>query len=78
MWKTRARGLLMLPPERSKGAKAVRKSEAKREAAGAVRMPNGWLTPEADHALGKLIRQKYAPTRTGAICRALVEALKCR
>jgi len=62
--------------KRSPGALAVRKSEAKRRAAGAVRIPNGWLTPAAYHALCRLMLQKYASTRTGVICRALLDALK--
>ncbi len=63
-------------PKRSPGAAAVRRSEAKRVLTGAVRMPNGWLTPEAVRALDRLVKLRYAGSRTAAICKALIEALK--
>lgn len=42
--------------------------------AGAQRLPTGLLPPEAAQALDALVAAQWAPSRTAAIARALIEA----
>lgn len=57
-------------------AERVARSQAKRLATGAIRTPNGILPAEAAQALDKLHRTGYAPSATGCIARALVDAAR--
>lgn len=53
-----------------------RANERKRIAAGGRRMPGGVLPSDAAEALAALQRDGYAPSATGCIVRALIEATK--
>ena len=55
-------------------AQRVRASEQRSIDAGAIRMPGGWLPAEAAQALDALVAANWAPSRTAAIARALIEA----
>jgi hypothetical protein len=52
----------------------VAKSRAALEKRGGVKLPAGWLQPDAAKALKYLHKRGYAPTRTGCIARSLTEA----
>lgn len=54
----------------------MRASEQRAIDAGAVRMPGGLLSTEAAQALDALVAAGWAPSRTAAIARALIEARK--
>lgn len=51
-----------------------RNNERQRMAAGARRLSGGMLSPDGARALDALYSSGYAPTRTGCIARALIEA----
>lgn len=56
-------------------AQRVRASEQRSiDAGAAIRMPGGLLPAEAAQALDALVAANWAPSRTAAIARALVEA----
>lgn len=55
-------------------SKRVEESRSRAIAAGAARMPNGMLTPEAVQALKKLQAFKYAGGRVACINKALIAA----
>ena len=63
-------------PQTPTPAQRVRASEQRSIDAGAVRMPGGLLPPEAAQALDALVGAGWAPSRTAAIARALIEAHK--
>lgn len=54
--------------------KYSRAHEARQLQRGAVRLPGGMLPPEAVRALQQLLASGYAPSKTQAIARALIEA----
>lgn len=57
-------------------AQRVRASEARSIETGAVRMPGGLLPADAAQALADLVASGYAPSKTAAIARALLDAQK--
>ena len=54
----------------------VRASERRRENKGGVRLPGGFLTPEAAEALDRLIASGFAENKAEAISKALVATAK--
>lgn len=57
-------------------AERVRASEGRKLKSGATRMPGGILSADASHALDDLVAQGWAPSKSQAIARALLEAHK--
>jgi hypothetical protein len=55
-------------------AERVERAKAKAMKAGARRTPSGMLRPQAAEALAKLRSIEYAPSETGCIEAALIEA----
>ena len=55
-------------------AETVARARAALEARGGIRIPTGWLQPEAAQALKALVAAGYAETRVGAIAQALLDA----
>lgn len=55
-------------------AQRVAKARAKLTEAGGRRIPTGWLQPDAAAAIDALVAAGYAPTATGAIAQALLDA----
>lgn len=55
-------------------SQAVARSRQKLTQAGGRRLPTGYLQPDAAAALDALLQAGYAPTATGVIASALLDA----
>jgi len=55
-------------------AESVRASEARKLKAGGRRIPGGVMPADAVKALERLQKEQYAPTASGCIFRALIDA----
>lgn len=58
----------------STNAERVAKARQALTQRGGRRIPTGWLQPDAARALDALVAAGYAPSATGAIAQALLDA----